>query len=278
MAAKKEENQLAITENTDQLPAEFLDELAADAGAGQEEMTKDDLAIPRIKILQSNSPECSKGEAEYIKASEVGDFFNTVSKQLISGETGMLVIPISYRRAYIEWVPQDEGGGFVADHGSDDTALKACTKNDKGQDITADGHQIVTTAEYFAFIVDGETGDAEPVVISMSSTQLKKARQWNTMINNYKVANPKGQKFNPAMFYRAYHFTTIPEKNEKGSWLGFKVVPSVDTIKIVNGVELYKAAREFHIQVRDGNVKASEADVTEASGSSSAEVSDDTPM
>ena len=34
------------------LPAEFLNEMALDAGAGSEEITTDDLAIPFLRVLQ----------------------------------------------------------------------------------------------------------------------------------------------------------------------------------------------------------------------------------
>lgn len=262
MAAKKAKE---VAQNKS-LPAEVLEEFEADTGVGQELVGKDDLAIPRVRILQSNSAQCNKADTgKYIKGAEVGDFFNTVDETMYSGEDGIVVIPVTYRRAYIEWTPIDNGGGFVADHGVDESILNQTTKDEKNRDMLENGNQIVTTAEYFAFMVDVKTGAFQPIVITMSSTQLKKSRQLNTMINQYQVKRGSGEgSFNPASFYRAYRLTTIPESNEHNSWFGFKVAPEIDVIQLPDGLETYRAAKAFHQQVQEGAVKASAEEASEA--------------
>lgn len=232
--------------------------LMEDAGAGQEGMTREDFAIPRLSILQSLSPQCQKREATYIDGAEAGLIFDNITNELVDGEDGITVVPVGYRRTNIEWKTRAAGGGFVADHGTNDAVLQNCTKDDHGAMITPTGNVIITTAEYLCLVVDVVTGIAQQVAISMSKSQLKKARKWNTMISQLQVPTPDGKAFfNPAMFYRSYKLTTIPESNDQGSWFGWSIKPSVNTLELPGGENLYLAARHFRSLIASGSVKVS---------------------
>ncbi len=251
--------------------------LAEDAGAGQESMDRSDYAIPRLRILQDLSPQVKKTEQGYIKGAEAGMICDPVSESLFSGEHGLLVIPISYRRSHIEWKVREKGGGIVADHGPDGAILDKCTKDDRGRSILPNGNQITINAEYFVFVVDPETGSYSPYVLGMAGTQLKKARRWNTMINQLRIANPSGEgTINPAMFYRSYKLSTEPERNDQGSWFGWHITPDKATIEFPAGNQLYLAAREFRKQIVAGNVKAQQP--SEDHDAAGAGDSDDSPM
>ena len=245
---------------------------ADDAGVGCEDMTKDDMTIPRISILQSLSPQVQKTDDKFIEGAEAGNLLDTVRLETISGEEGVLIIPISYRTTYIEWKTRKNGGGFVADHGNDRSVLKSCQRNEEtGAMINSDGNQIVQTAEYYAFKVDPETGDASPLVLSMSGSQIKHSRRLNTMINMKREPHPSGQgSFNPAMFYSAFTFRTKPESNDQGSWFGWDIESHSNTIDLPNGNQIYLDARAFREQVKEGAVKPHQEP--------SPAVDDDTPM
>lgn len=230
-------------------------DLLGDAGAGGESIEKDDMAIPRLNILQALSPQCQKRTDEYVEGAEPGHFWNTVDEEIIDGEKGMLLIPVSYRRCYIEWKLREDGGGFIADHGNDDTEYKKCERDDKGRTINADGHEIKQTAEYFVLYIDGEN-NPHPAVISMTGTQLKKSRQLNTKLMQLKVDRPdrKG-KFNPAFFYSCFNVTTAPESNDKGDWMGWRFKMNCSTLELENGAEIYKAASKLREQINKGLIK-----------------------
>jgi hypothetical protein len=54
-------------------------------------------------------------------------------------------------------------------------------------------------------------------MISMASSQLRKAKQWNSMINRLQIPRPDGKgTMNPAMFWTAYKLTTVPQKDDNG--------------------------------------------------------------
>ncbi len=267
-----EKNEMSV--KNENLPAELMDEMFEDAGAGQEEMQADDMQIPRLGILQALSPQVDKSKGEYIEGAESGMIMDSVTQELYDGDSGIIVVPVSYRKTYIEWKLRENGGGLVADHGNQPALLDACTKDERGRMINSDGNQIVATAEYFVFLVDPETGAANPAVLSMASTQLKHSRRWNTTINQLKIKKPDGSgMFNPAMFYRSYKLQTMPESNDHGSWFGWKISGSLATVELPDGINLYKAAKDFRDQVAKGDVK-----VHEAQAEASASESDDDPM
>ena len=219
--------------------------LLEDAGAGQENMSQEDMMIPRLSILQDGSAQVKKRDGAYVEGAEVGMILDNVAKVALDGEKGIEVIPISYRRAHIEW--KKDRGGLVADHGSDSSCLESCSRGDKG--------------EYFVFMINKD-GSHTPAVLSMSKSQLKKARQWNTMMNRLQIV-ANGQQINPAMFWTSYQLTTIPEQNDQGAWFGWSIKMNHDADsggiikKLKNGKEIYLAARNFKAQVAQGEVKVS---------------------
>jgi len=235
-------------------------DLLDDAGSGGETIDKDDLAIPRINILQALSPQCLIKTDTFIEGCEPGKFWNTVEEIAIDGEIGMFVIFVSYRRTYLEWRIRESGGGFIADHGNTPELINKCEKDEKNRMINADGHEIKQTAEYYVLIIDDD-GTAKPAVISMVSTQLKKSRQLNTKLTQLQIDRPDKQgKFNPAFFYSVFKCTTVPEKNDAGNWMGWKIESYKPTLELENGAEIYKAAKAFREQIAAGTIKVDSQD------------------
>jgi len=204
------------------------------------------------------SDQVNKANGSYVKGAEPGMILDNVANKAINGESGIEIVPISYRRAHIEW--KKDRGGLVNDHGSDEGVLEKCSRGDKGEYFTDGGNEIVITGEYFVFMIEKDS--YSPAVLSMSKSQFKKARTWNTMMNRLQI-NANGQMINPAMFWTSYQLTTVPEKNDQGSWFGwsFKMNHDAKSGGILKnhsqGQEIYLAARNFKKQVAQGEVKVS---------------------
>lgn len=229
-----------------------------DKGAGQENMTAEDFSVPRFTILQQLSPQCDKTKPEHIEGAEPGMIINTVTGELFDGDEGIEIIAMHYIRNHLEWKPRAKGGGFVKNWGPSPKVLESCKIDENRNAITVDGNEIVATAEYFCFYLK-EDGQFSPAVISMAKTQLKKARNWNTQINELKVPRPDGAgTFNPAMWYRTYRLTTQPESNDKGSWFGWVIEPGQNVLEMEDGAAKYMAAREFQQRIKAGEVKAAD--------------------
>jgi hypothetical protein len=135
------------------------------------------------------------------------------------------------------------------------------------KDITTEGNEVVTTAEYFVYLYDEKTGATTQALISMTSSMLKVARRWNSMTAALQVPKPDGNGvFNPAIFYNAYKLKTVPMSNDKGEWFGWDVEPMFDSDsggimkQLKNGDQIYLSARAFRDQIKSGDVKVAPED------------------
>ena len=276
--SKKEDKSVAKVKNSLPVVPEGID-FDADAGVGSESMTVDDLAIPRINIIQSLSPQRSKTKSEYIEGAEEGMIFDSVSKKLIDGEKGILIVPIQFTKLFLEWAPRETGKGLVANHGGDRAAYDAATVNLKYQHITNAGNEVIPTAEYFVFLIDEETGSARPYVLSMSKSGMKHAKRWNSIINTLLDTHPTKPEINnwdAPIFWGTYRLTAVPESNQQGEWYRWEIKQEGTIKDLENCWDIYTAANKFREGIADGKVKAQEPDV-EHVGEGSSE-GDDDPM
>jgi hypothetical protein len=191
---------------------------------GFEKTTTEDLGIPFLAIVQSGSPELKKSHKDYetkkIEGVEEGSIFNTVTRAHLyaPGSEPLIVVPCAYEKTYNEWKVRGDGmggGGFIRSH-SNPAIINECTRNERNQDILPNGNQIVTTGVFFLKYYFN--GTWEPAILSMVSTQLKKARQWLNMMMAIK------QDGRPLpMFSHKYAITTAAESNANGSWFGWHI-------------------------------------------------------
>ena len=276
-----------------QLPAEFMDELA-DAGVEhQEAMGKDDMSIPFLQILQSLSPQCTKGEAEYIKGAEASDLLNTVAQSVIKSRddddnaiVATRVLPIHYKRSFIEWVPRTQGGGIVHEY-SVEEGLSIITQRSKetGQDIIQEGsplgtpgNQLNDTHTHFMFQINDD-GTYEPVVLTMSSTQIKPSKDLNNMVS--KQVLPDGRK--APRFFGIYDVTTQRKSNDQGSWYVWKFERNGDVLS-ENMMDMFREAKTFVEGITAGEHKvdhskaAGEVNPSTASGDAGGETDEEIPF
>ena len=164
------------TQKEGNLPAKI--DFISDAGAGLENIDKDDLALPFLKLLQTGSDETKKKHANYVEGAEAGMFYNTVTKKLYNGEKGIEVIPCFYKLTFPEWAPfeRKEGRPVSPDRGPE--VLAKTKKSSSGKDVLDNGNEIIKTANHFV-IINGEK--PEKALMAMKSTQLKVSRGWNSL-------------------------------------------------------------------------------------------------
>lgn len=246
-AATKPATELAVA-GGGALAAMFEEEGAS----GFENTDSQSFAIPFLIILQSGSPQCKKSDGAYIKGAEEGMLFNTVTGELFDGEAGLAVIPCYYKRTFVEWVPREGagGGGFRGEHLPSDPIVATAMRGERGGDVLPDGNLLVDTRTHYVLIVK-EDGSFTPAVIAMSSTQVKKSRQWMSKMDGLKFKNSSGQLYTPPMFSHSYLVTTVPEQNDQGSWFGWRI----GAAKLLEDPQLFAAAKEFKRAVSAGEVR-----------------------
>jgi hypothetical protein len=158
-----------------------------DSSRGSEEVTINDLTIPRLSIIQDLSPQRKKNAAEYIEGAEEGMLFNTVTNQLYTEP--VLFVPVYFRMEWIVWKHRDAGGGFVGAYATQDDAVAAVGEHPMAGQTTEKGDPVLEvqdTAQHFGLLLDPNSPldaiQTTEIVISMSRSQLKPSRQLNSMI------------------------------------------------------------------------------------------------
>lgn len=245
-----------------------------------ETMSQDDMSIPFLSILQPLSPQVIKGEDEFIKGATASMLFNSVTKELrvtqqeddAGNDTpvvGAFVIPLSYKASFIEWVPRNKGGGFVREYDVTEGATIRTARNETNQDIIlpgsplgTPGNQLSYTHTHFAFVVNDNA--VEPVVISMSSTQVKPSKDWNALITKMRDAGVPGKPGSTApRFLKLWGATTRRRSNEQGAWYIWDFKPTDRLITEVPGA--LKRAIDFVESIKAGEVVVDHSKAAEGS-------------
>jgi hypothetical protein len=251
--AQREEHALATT-------PEMQAMMEADSGAGMENVDSDSIAIPFLTALQKMSPQCDPDSPEYDPDAKPGMLFNTVTRETFSGEDGLLIIPCSYRRTFIKWGARKMGGGFKGSY----DPVAAVNMREKGDVVDLDGRlyfpdengnvnpersdKLSDTREHFVIIMNPLTGSLQQAVMSLKSTQIKKSKQLMAQLSGLQWARADGTKFNPATFAVLIKVTTVPEKNDEGTWSGYRF----DLAGRVSDPQAYATAKAFHALVSSG--------------------------
>ena len=219
------------------------------AGAGMEHVGVRDVTIPRFKILQDLSPEVNKRKDTYIEGAEPGLICNTGFKTVARS---IEVIPCIYRRHHIEWLP--DRGGFVADHGEDDSLLRQARIDDKRNAILPNGNLIVETPTWYVLDLSNGT----EAIIPMSRTLAASSRDWMTLATAEKLPRPDGLgKYTPPLFYRGYTLTTRLREKGDNSWFVWSAAkgPTILELAEKNGEDYLSQAIKFAELVKAGEVK-----------------------
>jgi len=234
-----------VAKKESKLPTIALETMEMDASSGLENISQDDLATPRLKVLMQLSP-----ELEEIENAKAGMIFNTVTNDLYDGSKGIRVLPCAYQRQYVEWADRGQGSGApinVFDASSD--ILTKTTRDDNNKDRLENGNYVETCGNHYVLLVTDD-GDATPALITMKATQLKKSRKWNSMLLNLKLKGKNGL-FTPPSYSHYYNLKTVKEGNDKGNWYGWEISRE-DTLQDAN---LYSMAKTFAESVSKGEVK-----------------------
>lgn len=156
-------------QNTTTLPAH----LQTGVALGNENVTPDDLQIPRIKLIQKMSPEVDSDSSRFIAGAKAGDLLNSVT-----GEPAeeLLVINLFFETGFTVFKKRDLGGGFFGNFASEAEAKEALT--DEGE-APAD-FDIAQTATHTLLILN-DKGEVEmPALMDFASSKLKVSRAWNS--------------------------------------------------------------------------------------------------
>ena len=219
------------------LPSTALYE--GDAHAGFENVNTTSLALPILKLLQNGSGEAQKRNQNYVEGAEPGMLLNTVTKQLYDGAKGIEVVPCHYKLEYQEWADFGTGSGRPENIYDANSDILSKTKNEMGKDRLDNGNYILTVGQHYVLIRDGNS--TENALISMSSSQGKVSRKWNSMMMSITLDGKNGP-YTPPSFSHKYRLTSVLNSGKGNQWYGFNVIK----IGSVEEPALYERAKKFY--------------------------------
>ena len=260
-----------------------MKDLLKKTGPSLSERTTEDFAIPYLNIIGDTSPQIDKEDSEYISGAEAGMIFNNVTDKVYNEIT---VLPVYYRRRYVEWAERGEGPGAPVNiyTPSQFEQMKREGKVVRGEDnkerIVGGDTYIENTAEHYVIVIEPD-GMWSKAIIKMKSTQLKKSRTWNSIMSNQRRVDGD-EVYQPKDFARSYTLKTIREKNDKGKWFGWVISEGVwiDQLNNPNVQKIYEDAMSFEKQIHSGEVDSApqrDDEKTTPQGAS-AETSTDLPF
>jgi len=241
----KQEAEIAKRENAGPLATNVFE---ADAGQGIANIKQEDLALPFLKVLGQLSPEVNTRDAKYVKGAQPGMIINTVTADLYDGEKGIQVVPVYYKRQYIEWQDRGESKGAPVNIYDAGDSIPQTTRDKGNKDRLANGNYLENTVSHFVVLL-GKTPTT--ALISMKATQLKISRKWNSMMMGIKMQGKNGL-FTPPTYSHIYKLKTVQQSNDKGTWFGW----DVSKVGPITDKGIYEIAKGFSTNVAKGAVVA----------------------
>lgn len=212
---------------------------------GTEDIDNNDVTIPRLKIGQSMTPEVKSGEVKE------GDLYLNVTGQTIysEGEDPLPCVIVARGKEFILWRPrEDNGGGILArakpvkvngvtrykwDKPNQSFEVKVGGKvkvtwktktyidedglGEWGSEIPGDDESGIAATAHHNYVVLLPTKDNIVAALSMSKSQVKKAKDLNAAIKMGDVRYP--------LFARKFTIATMSEKNDQGDFKNWTVKP-----------------------------------------------------
>lgn len=147
----------------------------SEAPMGFEEEEEGEMIIPRVKVIQTLSPERKEGTAAE------GDIINSLTQDKLNGKT---FIPVFKFNNNIRWTPRADGGGIACQARNGKNGVEAdgkellCAKCRKNEfDNTKTGKDAIPTCtkyiNFFGFI----EGERIPMILSFSKTNYNEGKK-----------------------------------------------------------------------------------------------------
>jgi len=210
------------------------DFIAGGDSRGAQNISKDDLQLPRLALAQLLSPELVDGDPKYIDGLAAGDAFNSLTGEVYGKKPITIVVVRAEKARYVEFVPREEGGG-IRDFNVPASDPR-CAFGPKGEKPAA--------TKFLEFIVLLPDFGNEPAALSFKGSGLKTARTLNGLIKIQGV-----RAGNVPAFAFAFTITPTMTQNQLGKFAVFTVRPDGFVDK-----ETFTQAGDFYESIKDREV------------------------
>lgn len=247
------------TQNGPGTVATFDDDAFFGIDTGMDNVTSEDVALPRYTILQGLSPQVNSRKDEYVDGARMGMIFNTASNRVVDSQR---LVFAYYQRRNIEWTPRERpcpfpdlpqvtGGGLYRDYGTDDSILEECRRfEDNGSLWTPRGNELVVTGTWY--VIDPDT--LSMGWIGMGKTQLTSSKKLLAGIRDEKFVHPQRGLMPAPMFYRVWEMSTRLREHDGNEWFTWQHKPNELIQNHPNGRAILEACKEISRTIREGEM------------------------
>ena len=249
---------------------DLLKMMEQDAGKGVSTRAEDNV-VPLLYVLQSNSPQLDRSDAQYIKGAKAGDYWVRGTQVVIDGEEeGLDFVPCFHWHGWVQWGA--DRGGFKGRHDERPKSAREIdhpTKEGRKVWVMPDAtgkynakcDTLSETIQYAGIITSLDAPIS--LVVPFKSTGLTPAKLWMGLINAKVMSN--GKTF--PIYSHVYRLKTVAKKNDDGSWYQPIITDAGGDDEgaeamMISDMALYKAAKKIHDDFSSGALRA-DADVSE---------------
>jgi hypothetical protein len=257
-------------------------------GEGQQDINRDDILMPRLKLGQSMTPEVKDGLAKE------GDFIHSITKEVLCAAGDILpIIPITYAKEYILWYDRKgpHGGGLAArarrtpvvggivrymwdkpntvfeDKLEGKIQVRYQTARfidedhlgDWGSQIPGDKESGPAATETHNYVVMLPTFNYDMIALSLSRTANRKAKEFNSMLKMGTVPT----------YARIYKLASVPDQSGDNKFANY----AFSGFELVRDQELFHKLRAMHESLKERGFNVDYSD--EESSHTSAPAQDD---
>lgn len=235
--------------------------LALNSGVpmGFEDEEAGDMIVPRIKVVQTLSPERKE------KLADEGDIINSLTKEKLNGK---VFVPVFKFNNNIDWRDRSEGGGMLCyardgkvGEKSDGTRIMCASCKRCEFDNTKQGKEAIPKCTKYINFFGFFAGERAPIILSFAKTNYNEGKKLYslakvTMQNMWNYGYALNEKIMAKNGNEWYIITTAPAGATSEEDREF-------------GLALYKMYRnslnEMNFDMDDGNVEASSGPVVDTS-------------
>ena len=217
--------------------------------AGRENITAEDITLPRLEMVQALSEAWQEGKPGFVPGAKVGDLVNSVTKDVYPRP--VLFIPVQFVKQFNIWKLRKFGGGFMGTYSNHAEAQTELAQRVPPAEF--DQYEILDTPVFYGLIpvFEGEDMiDVHRISISMPRTKAKHARRLNSLID----------MTHEDAYNRVYAISTVEDRNKQNQ--EFRNL-SIDQLGYPNE-EMVVAAEAFYAQIKRGvKVKVDQSGATD---------------
>ena len=241
----------------------FLEQVAGD---GLDAFRASDLPKPFIKVAQKGNPEIEDRDPSYIEGLKVGNFFNTLTKEVYGASINVIVL--YYEPAWLVYgANRGPFKGKYAPGSFKTTGSKyAKDKDEKLKDM--EGNTVIESMIFY--VINAAKPEDGIALLTLYSSSIKHAQNWVFAITHALL--PSGN--NAPLYGHVWNLKLEYNSNEDGSWFTIgagnttSVTKGLALDKLDNGQVLFdryiKPSRQLLL---DGMVKTDFNQLEDSSGS-----------